>query len=108
VRGTTLDAVLREIRRGNEDTIARYPLATLLSVFQKICDGVAFAHSMGVVHRDLKPDNIMIGEYGEVLVLDWGLAKKIAHGVHGEHMGDMPEPPPDTRGFETVNGLIVG
>ncbi len=115
VKGTTLDTVLREIRKGNEETIARYPLATLLSVFQKICDGVAFAHSMGVVHRDLKPDNIMIGEYGEVLVLDWGLAKKIVHGVHGEHLGDLPETPsdtpqplPDMRGFETVNGLIVG
>jgi serine/threonine protein kinase len=108
VKGTTLDAVLRGIRRGDEEIVARYPLAALLSVFQKICDGVAFAHSMGVVHRDLKPDNIMIGEYGEVLVLDWGLAKKIVHGVHGEHLGDTPDPLPEMRGFETVNGLIVG
>jgi serine/threonine protein kinase len=49
----------------------------ILSIFRKICDAIAYAHSRGVVHRDLKPDNIMLGAFGEVYVMDWGIAKKI-------------------------------
>ncbi len=50
-------------------------LTELLRVFVRVCEPVAFAHSQGVVHRDLKPANIMTGNFGEVLVLDWGIAK---------------------------------
>lgn len=46
-----------------------------LRVFEKICEALAFAHSRHVIHRDLKPSNIMLGSFGEVLVMDWGLAR---------------------------------
>ncbi len=85
VEGLTLAQILNrlatQIRDGRSnnkpDFIARFPLIRLLTIFQKICDAVAFAHSRGVIHRDLKPANVMVGEFGEVLVMDWGLAKVI-------------------------------
>lgn len=78
VKGLTLGDILNEIRRGKQEFVDQYPLGRLLTIFQKTCDAVAFAHANGVVHRDLKPGNIMIGKYGEVLVLDWGLAKVLS------------------------------
>ena len=77
VTGVTLHEILSKLKNGDATTVAHYSLAQLLTIFQKVCDAVAFAHSRNVIHRDLKPANIMVGEYGEVLVMDWGLAKVV-------------------------------
>jgi serine/threonine-protein kinase len=78
VRGERLDAFARAPR----------PLPELLRVFLQVCDAVGFAHAAGVIHRDLKPQNVMIGPFGEVLVLDWGVAKGSAGMVAG---GELPD-----------------
>ncbi|MBE7483758.1 MAG: SUMF1/EgtB/PvdO family nonheme iron enzyme [Polyangiaceae bacterium] len=74
VRGRSLREVLEDNNGTNRD---RVPLAQLLGIFRQVCLAVDYAHSRGVVHRDLKPDNIAVGEFGEVYVVDWGIAHLI-------------------------------
>jgi serine/threonine protein kinase len=69
IRGRSLDQYIRP----------ETPLSDRLRVLQKIFETVAFAHSRGVLHRDLKPQNIMVGEFGEVVILDWGIARRLEH-----------------------------
>lgn len=57
------------------------PLSERIAIFQKICEAVAFAHSHNVVHRDLKPSNVMVGAFGDVAILDWGVAERRQHDV---------------------------
>ena len=76
-----------------------YSLYKLLTIFRKVCDAAAFAHSKGIIHRDIKPENIMVGEFGEVLLVDWGLAKR------------EDEPEPERKGllslFQSREAMMI-
>jgi serine/threonine-protein kinase len=76
VRGRTLAEAARHFheRRGRGEA-SRLELRELLTAIVSLCQAVAYAHSRGVLHRDLKPQNVVLGDYGEVMLLDWGLAK---------------------------------
>jgi len=74
VKGRTLAAMFQQ-RKTLTDNRGR-----LLSIFESVCQTVAYAHSKGVLHRDLKPANVMVGAFGEVMVVDWGLAKVLHRG----------------------------
>ncbi|MEM9346159.1 MAG: serine/threonine-protein kinase [Planctomycetota bacterium] len=95
LEGQDLRSILLAISAKNRETMAEYPLATLVDVLIQACQTVSYAHAQGIIHRDLKPANILVGAFGEVTVLDWGLAK-----VRGEK--------PDTAVKEAMDKETTG
>ena len=77
LHGQSLSSVLRKVLRGDSTAVARYGQMRLLQILIRICNAIEFAHSQGICHLDLKPENVNLGDYGEVLVLDWGLARSV-------------------------------
>jgi serine/threonine protein kinase len=75
VEGDTLREILDKQSMGDEQAIATYNLDRMLGLIIQVCNALAYAHNHGVVHRDVKPENILTGSYGEVILLDWGVAK---------------------------------
>ena len=113
VKGRTLRAILDDLKEGMVAAYLEWNLDSLLNVFRKVGDAMAFAHSRGTVHRDLKPDNVMVGEFGEVLVMDWGLAK-ILDGPEEESETVLDEPGIDLGNLPvkdsslTMDGAVLG
>jgi eukaryotic-like serine/threonine-protein kinase len=114
IRGDTLkDAIARYhapdgAARDPDPGTTTLALRGLLGRLIDACNAVSYAHSRGVIHRDLKPDNIMLGPFGETLVLDWGLAKPL--GASAEP--GSPEPPitpsPSSGSSDTEPGKLLG
>jgi serine/threonine-protein kinase len=99
VRGRSLDDILCDEPGGPER------LPRLLAVVEKVCQAVAFAHSRGVIHRDLKPANVMVGEFGEVQVMDWGLAKELSRAEPTVPPGEATQNVGTVGGGEEAAGL---
>ena len=123
VRGRTLRDRLDDMRaavQAGKDPSARFPQAQQIDVLRRVGEALSFAHSRGTIHRDLKPDNIMIGRFGEVQVMDWGLARRFReadpenadevdpadpHATTADTLADTAHDNPTQR---TVDGDIAG
>ncbi len=108
IQGEDLKEILDRLDANTSYYQKKYPLNVLLEIFLSVCNGVAFAHSKGVIHRDLKPANIMIGEFGEVLVLDWGLVKYLDDRAESTGSGIQLRMDEFDAGSQTMDGAISG
>ncbi len=79
ISGENFFEVLKRIARGDEATAEAFPIQRRLDIVADACQALAYAHARGVIHRDFKPENIWVGNFGEVVLLDWGVAKVWGH-----------------------------
>ena len=102
VKGRTLTEAIQEYhqrRAENPELNLAAEFLRLLNAFISVCQTIAFAHSRGVIHRDLKGDNVILGDFGEVIVLDWGLAKRL-DDADADDDAELPLDPGATLAFE--------
>jgi tetratricopeptide (TPR) repeat protein len=106
VKGRTLAQLLAERTDRAQDR------PRFLKVFEQVCQALAYAHARGVIHRDLKPSNIMVGAFGEVMVMDWGLAKVLKGGGNADEeaaaLADVTAICTARSGSDTQAGAVLG
>ncbi|HEY1960311.1 MAG TPA: serine/threonine-protein kinase [Polyangiaceae bacterium] len=107
VEGETLEAIIDKLAAGDAEYHRRYPFERRVEIMMGILEAVAYAHSKHIIHRDIKPANVMVGPYGEVVVMDWGLARE----VRGPEPLDRSASSPDASGkrlWQTQLGALLG
>jgi serine/threonine protein kinase len=112
LRGETLESIIGKLRRGDRETHARFTYPILVQLFLGVLNALAYAHGKGFIHRDLKPANIMVGPFGEVTVMDWGLARRVRPPGDAAPAPDTtdaaPTSPREAASLQTQLGAVVG
>jgi serine/threonine-protein kinase len=114
IQGETLRTIIEGLREGVPEYVERFTHRYRIQLFIEVLRAIRHAHDAGVIHRDLKPSNIMVGRSGEVMVMDWGLAKRVRGGPP---VPDLAAPPTGDaeaaydshdRGFASREGAMIG
>jgi eukaryotic-like serine/threonine-protein kinase len=117
VAGETLESIIDKLAAGDRDAHARLGAERRIQIFIALLEAVAFAHSKGILHRDIKPANVMVGAYGEVVLMDWGIAKRLRDDGPGSAVLPAETAPASTRAgkgssrgalFQTRSGELIG
>ncbi|MDB4929418.1 MAG: Serine/threonine-protein kinase PknB [Myxococcaceae bacterium] len=104
VEGDTLEHVIDRLRAKDPNFLSRFSVEVRVEMFLQLCRAVQFSHSKGWIHRDIKPANVMVGPFGEVMLMDWGLAKKV--GTDGRL--DASGANPAATAYGTMLGHAIG
>jgi serine/threonine-protein kinase len=105
VEGETLEKIIERLAAGDADAHKRYTFELRTRIFLGVLQALAFAHARGVIHRDIKPGNVMVGPMGEVMLMDWGLSAR------SETRSDPPESLSGTPAYmapEQIRGAVLG
>jgi serine/threonine protein kinase len=105
VEGETLESIIEKLDAGDPAYHKRYGFEARLDLFIGLLRALQYAHSQGLVHRDVKPANIMVGGYGEVVLMDWGIAHRMRSEARLTNLSDQFG---DRASTETVDGSVVG
>jgi serine/threonine-protein kinase len=118
VDGETLESIIGKLASGDRSYHARFPFERRMEIFEGLLEALNYAHANGVVHRDVKPANVMVGRYGEVMVMDWGIARQMgAQGVDPQEVfpqtrverpGGEPAGGRSAELFRTRAGAVIG
>src|SRR5579859_1877395 len=108
VRGVTFERIVDALREGDAEARRQFSRRKLLGAFASVGHAIDYAHAHGVLHRDLKPSNVMLGDYGEVYVLDWGVAKIVAGPDDARPVGGPAVAGRGDSGARTALGARMG
>ena len=105
ISGENFFEILKRIARGDQVTRRSFPNRRRLEILADSCQALAYAHARGVIHRDVKPENIWVGNFGEVILLDWGVAKVWGHTDDNEPIKHSLDRPIDEHSqLQTLTG----
>lgn len=100
VEGETLEQIIRKLAEGNAEYHGKYTFERRVEIMISVLNALEYAHANGVIHRDIKPANVMVGRYGEVVLMDWGIAKPM------DSTRDLAQGPDATLGNENERGRM--